>query len=70
MAEQERPAAGFEEPLLPMHVPDPPAETTRLSKVKAAARPARESVAEDDKAARAAIPSWDDILLGVRRKRD
>ena len=25
---------------------------------------------EEDKAARARIPSWDDILLGVRRKRD
>jgi hypothetical protein len=25
---------------------------------------------EEQKAARARIPSWDDILLGVRRKRD
>ena len=25
---------------------------------------------EEDKAARAHIPSWDDILLGVRRKSD
>ena len=25
---------------------------------------------DEDHAARARIPSWDDILLGVRRKRD
>lgn len=55
--------AKFEEPHLPMHVPDAPA-----SPEPPAPRRAEES--EEDKAARAAIPSWDDILLGVRRKRD
>lgn len=30
----------------------------------------REDETEEQKAARARIPSWDDILLGVRRKRD
>jgi Protein of unknown function (DUF3071) len=34
------------------------------------ARPSHEDETEEQKAARARIPSWDDILLGVRRKRD
>jgi hypothetical protein len=32
--------------------------------------PTRGAESEEDRAARAAIPSWDDILLGVRRKQD
>jgi uncharacterized protein (DUF433 family) len=56
--------AKFEEPHLPMHVPDAPAAAPEPP---AARRP---DESEEDKAARAAIPSWDDILLGVRRKRD
>ena len=32
--------------------------------------PPKDSETEDEKAARATIPSWDDILLGVRRKHD
>jgi hypothetical protein len=64
--------ARFEEPQLPMHVPDAPeapVKHTRKPKVaNGGAAAADES--DDDKAARAAIPSWDDILLGVRRKRD
>lgn len=69
----DRPAAGdenlFETPSeddqpLPLHVVE-----------EAAARAvhpstARENETEEQKAARARIPSWDDILLGVRRKRD
>ncbi|HEY2298787.1 MAG TPA: septation protein SepH [Jatrophihabitans sp.] len=50
----------FEEPPLPMDVPNA-AEPEK---------PRRVEESEEDKAARAAIPSWDDILLGVRRKRD
>jgi DUF3071 family protein len=34
------------------------------------ARPSHENETDEQKAARARIPSWDDILLGVRRKRD
>lgn len=64
----EEPAA-FEEPHLPMHVPDVPKQRARkVTDLGVAAR--RENETDDDKAARAAIPSWDDILLGVRRKRD
>jgi hypothetical protein len=34
------------------------------------AAPERHDESDEQKAARARIPSWDDILLGVRRKRD
>jgi hypothetical protein len=80
-----RPAAGDEElfdgtpspdeaPPLPLHLVD------RRAVDQAAARAGHPSAAaiieshedetEEQKAARARIPSWDDILLGVRRKRD
>ena len=59
----------FDEPHLPMHVPDAPA-ATRAPKVKNLGIAGREDETEDEKAARATIPSWDDILLGVRRKND
>jgi hypothetical protein len=75
--------ARFEEPQLPMHVPDAPdapevppaqparpARPARKAKVTNLGVAGREDESDDDKAARAAIPSWDDILLGVRRKRD
>jgi hypothetical protein len=58
----------FDEPHLPMHVPDAP--PARAPKVKNLGVAAREDETEDEKAARATIPSWDDILLGVRRKHD
>jgi hypothetical protein len=59
--------ARFEEPHLPMHVPDAP-EPKGAELARAAG--ARREETDDEKAARASIPSWDDILLGVRRKRD
>jgi hypothetical protein len=55
-----------------MHVPDAPeapVKHTRKPKVANGGADAADE-SDDDKAARAAIPSWDDILLGVRRKRD
>ncbi len=71
----DRPAAGDEElfdqasspaddhqvPPLPLQIVEP--ATARPPRV-------REDETEEQKAARARIPSWDDILLGVRRKRD
>lgn len=56
----------FDEPLLPMHVPGVPTATTRIPRIPAA----RRAESDEEKAARATIPSWDDILLGVRRKQD
>ncbi|MDQ2747977.1 MAG: septation protein SepH [Actinomycetota bacterium] len=46
------------------------ARTARLPKVTNLGVSNRETESEEDKAARARIPSWDDILLGVRRKGD
>ncbi len=60
--------AAFEEPHLPLHVPDIPKARERKVTDLGVAR--RDDESDDDKAARASIPSWDDILLGVRRKRD
>lgn len=56
------------EPPLPLHVPDAPL-TARIPKITNLGVAGR-GESEEDKAARASIPSWDDILLGVRRKRD
>ncbi len=60
--------SAFEEPHLPLHVPDAPKHRER--KVTDLGVTRRDDESDDDKAARASIPSWDDILLGVRRKRD
>jgi len=60
----------FDEPPLPLAITD--AEGRPASAGAGALRsvaPRREE-SEDDKASRARIPSWDDILLGVRRKQD
>lgn len=59
----------FDEPHLPMHVPGAP-PAARAPKVKNLGVAGREDETDDEKAARATIPSWDDILLGVRRKHD
>jgi hypothetical protein len=61
--------AQFDEPHLPLHVPEP-ASAARVPTVTNLGVATREDETEDEKAARATIPSWDDILLGVRRKRD
>lgn len=68
----------FDAPPLPLGITDP---STRPAAASAAhPHPALSSLSritkakreesEDDRAARARVPSWDDILLGVRRKQD
>jgi hypothetical protein len=62
-------APQFDEPPLPLGItlPTPqPATLDRLSNRHAAKR----DESDDERAARARVPSWDDILLGVRRKQD
>lgn len=59
----------FDDALLPLHVPGAP-PTSRSPRVTNLGTAARDGETEEEKAARATIPSWDDILLGVRRKRD
>jgi hypothetical protein len=80
----ERPAAGDEDlfdqatddhetPPLPLQLVDQEAAPDGGVRTAPPARgrvDAREDETEEQKAARARIPSWDDILLGVRRKRD
>jgi hypothetical protein len=52
----------FDEPPLPLGITEPVRPTVRNLGVS------RREESEEDKAARARIPSWDDILLGIRRK--
>ena len=53
----------FDAPPLPLGIVEPAGQPHP-------ARRARRETTDDDRAARARIPSWDDILLGVRRKSD
>jgi hypothetical protein len=54
--------ADFDAPPLPLGIAEPAlARVTNLGVT-------RREESEEDRAARARIPSWDDILLGVRRK--
>jgi hypothetical protein len=46
------------------------AKTARLPRITNLGVTSRETESDEEKAARARIPSWDDILLGVRRKSD
>lgn len=48
--------------------PEPTVRVPQVTNLGIAHKPRGET--EDEKAARAHIPSWDDILLGVRRKND
>jgi hypothetical protein len=54
-------AVSYDEPPLPLGITDP---TTRPTPMRAA----RREESEEERAARARIPSWDDILLGIRRR--
>jgi hypothetical protein len=58
------------EPVLPLDVPDAPEVTSKIPKVSAFAGARRRGESDEERAARATVPKWDDILLGVRRKRD
>ena len=64
------PAIETDEPVLPMDVPDAPEVTSKIPKVTAVGGGRRRAESDEERAARATVPKWDDILLGVRRKRD
>jgi hypothetical protein len=64
------PVIEADEPVLPMDVPDAPEVTSKIPKVGAVPGGRRRGESDDERAARATVPKWDDILLGVRRKRD
>jgi hypothetical protein len=55
----------FDAPPLPLGIVDADGRPE-----PAPARRPRRETSDEDRAARARIPSWDDILLGVRRKTD
>jgi hypothetical protein len=59
-----------DEPVLPIDVPDAPEVTSKIPKLGAMPGGRRRHESDDERAARATVPKWDDILLGVRRKRD
>ena len=54
----------YDEPPLPLGIAEPATRPTNVRNLGVS----RREESEDDKAARARIPSWDDILLGIRRK--
>lgn len=64
------PKADRDDQLLPMDVPDEPQETTtKIPKVTAVPAGRRRPESDEERAARATVPKWDDILLGVRRRK-
>lgn len=73
---------GYVEPQLPLRLAGPNESTTELPrpeptsaahaapKIKNLGIAHRDDESEEERAARARVPSWDDILMGVRRKQD
>lgn len=68
------PDADFDAPPLPLRLTETGGASThrtdRLPRTKNHGSGARDGETDEQRAERAKIPSWDDILLGVRRKRD
>jgi Protein of unknown function (DUF3071). len=64
----------YDTPLLPLRLAEPTApvieQTTPAPRVTNLGIAARGEETEDQRAERSRIPSWDDIMLGVRRKTD
>jgi DUF3071 family protein len=65
----EEPLLDFDAPPLPLGIADPPARPDAAAGGGNRSAAKREH-SDEERAARARIPSWDDILLGVRRKSD
>jgi hypothetical protein len=66
------PTLDFDAPPLPLGISEPagrPAGVQGLATLRNIGGGRREE-SDEDRAARARVPSWDDILLGVRRKSD
>ena len=63
------PTLEFDAPPLPLGIVDPPAPATAVPRVINLGVTRRDET-DEERAARARIPSWDDILLGVRPKAD
>ncbi len=63
------PTLAFDEPPLPLGIAGPAAHPSILDRLNNR-NAAKRDESDDERAARARVPSWDDILLGVRRKQD
>jgi hypothetical protein len=55
----------FDEPPLPLSIADP--APAPMSGVRRNLGVSRRDESDEDRAARARVPSWDDILLGIKR---
>lgn len=66
------PPLDFDEQPLPLVITDPAARPGAVPSIPGLRTlgSTRRSESDDERAARARVPSWDDILLGVRRKSD
>jgi hypothetical protein len=61
----------FDEPPLPLGITDPETRPAAAGRGAGALRNlgvSRREESEEERAARARVPSWDDILLGIKRK--
>jgi hypothetical protein len=56
----------FDEPPLPLGITDPTGRPVAGTKRNLGVT--RRDESEEERAARARIPSWDDILLGIKRR--
>jgi hypothetical protein len=65
-------SAQFDAPPLPLGITDPATRPAAAQGVGALRKlgVTRREESEEERAARARVPSWDDILLGVRRKEE
>jgi hypothetical protein len=64
-------AMDFDEPPLPLGITDPETRPAAAGRGAGALRNlcvSRREESEEERAARARVPSWDDILLGIKRK--
>jgi hypothetical protein len=61
--------SAFDEPPLPLGIAAPAAHPSIPGRLNNRTATKREE-SDDERAARARVPSWDDILLGVRRKQE
>jgi hypothetical protein len=66
------PAAEFDSPTLPLGIHDPSARKAGVQGLSSLRNlgTAKRDESDEERAARVRVPSWDDILLGVRRKQD
>lgn len=58
----------FDEPPLPLGIAEPDASAARPTGIRRNLGVSRREESDEERAARARVPSWDDILLGIKRK--